>query len=254
MPSPLDRLPVKERRGSRLRCVLLTDGPGEQVAQRLTALVWPHAQVQPERHAWQPKGWADPAEAKLGEMPPFLPPERRETVCRWWLVARQGANTPNWDIVSQATIEGQEGLILVEAKAHDKELKVEGKRPGNAENHERIGTAIREASDSLNRILPGWNLSRDSHYQLANRFAYAWKIASLGIPVILVYLGFLCANEMSDEGQPLESEEAWAEVLRGHTRGGVPDEAWEERVYVRGTPMRALIRSVRWDLPMEFRS
>jgi hypothetical protein len=254
MPSLLDRLPEKERRGSRLRCVLLTDSSGEEVARRLTALVSPHAQVQPDHHAWQPKGWEDPAEAKLGKMAPFLSPEHRETISRWWLVARQRANTPNWDIVSQAKIEGQEGLILVEAKAHDKELKTEGKRPGNAENDVRIGTVIREASDSLNGILPGWNLSRDSHYQLANRFAWTWKIASLGVPVILVYLGFLCAKEMSDQGQPLASEETWADVLRGHAQGIVPGAAWGERVCVQGTPMRAMIRSVRWDLLMELRS
>ncbi len=39
MPSPLDRLPAKGHRGSRLRCVPLTDGPAEQVVQRLTAPV-----------------------------------------------------------------------------------------------------------------------------------------------------------------------------------------------------------------------
>lgn len=143
--------------------------------------------------------------------------------------------------------------MLVEAKAHDEELKVEGRRPGNAENHDRIGAAIREASDSLKGILAGWNLPRDSRCRLANRFAYAGKMASLGIPVILVHLGFLCADEMSDEGPALASADAWADVLRGHARGRVPDEVWGERVSVRDTPMRALIRSVRWDLPIERR-
>jgi len=41
-----------------------------------------------------------------------------------------------------------------------------------------------------------WQLSRDSLYQLANRFAWAWKIASLGVPVALVYLGFIAADQM----------------------------------------------------------
>ena len=30
-----------------------------------------------------------------------------------------------------------------------------------------------------------WGLSRDDHYQLSNRFAWCWKLATLGIPVVL---------------------------------------------------------------------
>ena len=69
--------------------------------------------------------------------------------------------------------------MLVEAKAHSKELSESGKALGagtNIENHLRIGEAISEVNTDLNRILAGWNLSRDSHYQLSNRFAWAWKI------------------------------------------------------------------------------
>ena len=33
-------------------------------------------------------------------------------------------------------------------------------------------------------------ISHESHYQLANRLAFACKITSLGIPTVLVYLGF----------------------------------------------------------------
>jgi hypothetical protein len=33
-------------------------------------------------------------------------------------------------------------------------------------------------------------LTADSHYQLANRLASAYKVASAGIPVVLLYLGF----------------------------------------------------------------
>ncbi len=63
-------------------------------------------------------------------------------------------------------------------------------------NHAQIGRAISEASLGLKDTMDGWNLSRDSHYQLANRFAWAWKLASMGVPVVLVYLGFLGAAEM----------------------------------------------------------
>ena len=57
-----------------------------------------------------------------------------------------------------------------------------------------------EADHALNGVLPGWSLSRDSHYQLANRFAWAWKLADMGLPTILIYLGFLNAAEMKDQG------------------------------------------------------
>lgn len=66
MANRLESLPAKEQRGSRVRCVLFTDGTGEKVAQQLTAMVAPYAVVDPTRHVWplralpiQPKGsWA----------------------------------------------------------------------------------------------------------------------------------------------------------------------------------------------------
>src|ERR1041385_5973478 len=67
-----------------------------------------------------------------------------------------------------------ECLVLVEAKAHANELKPIGKPPGNLQNHDRIALAISDANMGLAAALPGWQLSRDSHYQIANRFAWAW--------------------------------------------------------------------------------
>jgi len=237
----------KEQRGSRPRCVLFTDGPEAVVAERLTALVAPFARVEPGRHAWQPKGWTDISEAKLGETPPFLSPEQREIVSDWWLAVRhKRANTPNWDIVSQATISGREGLILVEAKAHANELHAEGKLKTiktNLDNHGKIGQAISVANNGLNSLLPGWNIFRDTHYQLSNRFAWAWKLATLGIPVILVYLGFLNAEEMRDQGEPFASAMKWEDCVRSHSNGIIPKSAWESRIVLSGGTLTPLIRS-----------
>ena len=100
-------------------------------------------------------------------------------------------------------------MALVEAKAHENELDLAGKRlrPGgsarSAENHERIGRAIAEAATALDRIVPGVRMSRDSHYQIANRVAYSWKLASMGVPVLLVFLGFTEDNGIADVGPPL---------------------------------------------------
>ncbi len=56
MPERFEELKPKERRGSRARCVIFTDGHKSDVARRLTELVSPHAVVHPDRHVWQPRG------------------------------------------------------------------------------------------------------------------------------------------------------------------------------------------------------
>jgi hypothetical protein len=255
----LEALPRNRRRGSFPRCLLLMDGDRSAVAGRLPSLVGLDGVHVGEDDFWMPQGlsfqaaggWdgSPIAEAQLGKAPQFLTAEQRENVTSWWLVHRRRANTPNWDIASTATIEGRPGLILVEAKAHSGELKVHGKRPGNGDNDQRIGAAIQQANAALNTILAGWALSKDSHYQLANRFAWAWKIASLGVPVVLVYLGFLRAEEMDDQGEPFADANAWESCVKEHCQGIVPGAAWNTHLLIQGIPLRALLRSIEVDLP-----
>ena len=264
----LNRLTAKERRGSRLRCVLLTEGTKEEVAIRLNSIVTTWATVDPTRHVWQPQGWADVKEAKLGETAPFLSPPNQKAVTDWWLASkgRGQANTPNWDIISQATVRGQEGLILIEAKAHSAELKAEGKalkKDASADsrrNHTRITAAIDEANTGFNDITFGFqglkhnfNLSINTHYQLANRFAWAYKLASLGVPVVLVYLAFSAATEMEDQGTPFDTATDWIKCLVDHAEGIVPDTAWHATLKVNGTPIYAIIRSTQQDIPPKLR-
>jgi hypothetical protein len=240
----------RERRGSRARCILLTNGSDEIVARRLSELAAPFAIIDPKRHHWMPRGFAEPKEAKLGNALQFLSDEHREVMTGWWLAVREHANTPNWDIASTATIDGAEGLVLVEAKAHAAEIKIDGKAgEGRAENHARIDAACREASAALNCILPGWSLSVESHYQLCNRFAWAWRIASLGVPVVLVYLGFLRAEEMHDQGLPLADAKSWDRAVRDHCGGIVPAKVWDQAISIDGTPLHAMIRSM--ELPLD---
>ena len=63
----------------------------------------------------------------------------------------------------------------------------------------------------------------DHHYQLSNRFAWLWKLASLGIPVVLLYLGFLNAQDMTDDGPLFRSEEEWTRAMKDHRRGAVDE-------------------------------
>jgi hypothetical protein len=240
---PFPSLPRNAQRGSRPRCVLLTDGPNGVVAERLTRLVEPFARIDPARAPWMPRGFRAPAEAKLGEAKLLLSPEHREQVTDWWLAVRKGANTPNWDIAATAAIEGRDGLVLIEAKAHSRELMQTPLGAGNEQNRKRIRAAVQEADRALNEMDAGWALSCDSHYQLANRFAWAWKLASLGIPVVVVYLGFLNAAEMKEDG-PFTTPDAWDQAVRAYARGIVPEDVWERNLDVGGVPLIPLIRSI----------
>jgi hypothetical protein len=231
-------------RGSRAQCLLVTTGSREVVAERLTAIAEQYALVDPAIDQWMPEGYAAPAEAKLGESLGFLTAEQRGEITNWWLARIPHANTPNWDLASTATIEGRRGLLLVEAKAHVKELSSEGKLSvGHPSNHERIQTALAEANVGLSASLPGWALSRDASYQLANRFAWSWKLASMGVPVVLVYLGFLGAREMRDLGPLLIDAPSWEWLVKSHARPHVPQSAWGQRIAVGSASVTPLIRS-----------
>lgn len=236
-------LPRNRRRGSFPRCLLLTDGDRATAAARLTSLVHPIAVIDSTRHVWMPAGLHAFEEAKLGETPGVLSDDHREAVTAWWLAVREQANTPNWDIAATAAVKGRRGLVLVEAKAHVRELKADGKPPGRAENDVSIAGTIAEANAALNRLTTGWTLSAAGHYQLANRFAWGWKLASLGVPVVLVYLGFLNATEMCDQGRPFADDEDWRAVLHAHADQVVPPAVWNHPLDVGGTPLIPLIRS-----------
>ena len=255
---------LDKQRGSRPRCVLLMDGSREKVSRRLTMIVnLPEVNVD-STDRWMPLGkpiknsvgWdtSPSREAILCQPNDLVSPEVRAELESWWLEVPRRANAPNWDIASTCSIRGQAGLLLVEAKAHGKELTSAGKkRPrtsNGARNHERIGRAIDEASAQLRRVTgQRWELSRDRHYQLSNRFAWSWKLASLGVPVVLLYLGFLNAREMARDGPLLESAADWRRLLKDHSSSAVDAECWEECIDTGGTSFIAVIRAI--DQPFE---
>ncbi len=234
----------RDLRGSKLRCLMLTSMPYEQSAATLTELASPFATVDPKLNKWMPRGFLNSEEAKLGESPDFLPKDLQNQLTKWWLIRKEGANTPNWDLVSACRVSGKPGIILVEAKAHESELEMAGKKPGNKANDLQIRTAIAEASRGLNSIIPGWQLCCESHYQVSNRFAWAWKLATLGVPTVLIYLGFIGATEMSDRGRVFQSRQDWQSAVHAHTKGIVPTGAWGQMIHTSGAPMWPLIRSL----------
>jgi hypothetical protein len=168
-------------------------------------------------------------------------------VANWWLAKRLHANTPNWDLASTACIEEEKGLLLVEAKAHVAELSDDRCGARNRENFNRIGEAIGQAATEWGELVQaptGFQLGADSHYQLSNRFAFAWKLASMGIPILLVYLGFVDAVEMTSRKQ-LRDHEHWQRTVLACAHGVVPDEVWGKAFRVGRTPLKVMLASAK---------
>jgi hypothetical protein len=241
----------RNEKGSRARCLKLTGWPLELLARALTTLAYPSGAVVTSDDCWMPQGDKKPAEAKLEIVSKLLSEVELTRLTSWWLAVPKGANTPNWDIASTYTFGSRKGILLVEAKAHEREFSRAGKRapttPNGERNHDQIANAIAMANSALNDRIKGWSLSRDRYYQLSNRFAWAWKLASLGVPVVLLYLGFLNADEMGDG--PFRTPADWTMCVLEHARGVVPDSVWGKPVDIGGTPIWPLIASDTLDLP-----
>lgn len=232
----------REFKGSRLRCLLLTSDAPTRVAAFLNVLAAPHARVTAE-DLWAPRGFLQPDEVKLGETAEFLPEAVRAALSKWWLARSGRANTPNWDLVSTCQIDQRDGLVLVEAKAHEGELS-DDRCGASPENLEHIKKALVEASTAWNALASGFELSASSHFQLSNRFAFAWKLATMGIPVVLVYLGFLDAYEMDKGGRILLRDHAqWRSRVLARSKGVVPEDVWDRTFDVNGTPLSVAVRS-----------
>lgn len=202
---------------------------------------------------WMPRDYDDPAEARLESFGPSWLPQHAawSRLASWWLTHRRGANTPNWDLLVTGQIDGLPGLILVEAKANWPELRVDGKALGakpsknSRENHEHIRKAIASAAEGWREVDPRVTLSIDSHYQLANRLAFTWKLASLGIPVVLIYLGFTGDEGIRDVGEPFRDEVDWSDALSGYMEAWFPSDLIDRRLEIRGTPAWILSRARR---------
>lgn len=146
-------------------------------------------------------------------------------IVKWWL--HVDATTPNWDIISTCTISGKRALLLVEAKAHWSELENESKGKmldSNASknsklNHAQIGNAITQANTEINKIISGVSISHNKCYQLSNRVAHAWWLASQGIPVVLMYLGFCNVFDMNDGSyRLLATDNDWQTCFTNHIK------------------------------------
>jgi len=217
----------------------------------LLDLIAPIQSSLPSEPIFQPRGYDDAKEARLEEWGPRYLPNLIEwtSLKKWWLAYSEGANTPNWDLVVATEFNGIPGLTLVEAKANLAELKKDGKTldknpsADSTENHKKIGQAIEEARSALETEIPGIKISRDIHYQLSNRVAYSWKLASLGVPVLLVYLGFIGDQGISDVGDPLTDVSMWESTMQDYIKPVLPTQFLSRWIPCVRSQMCVIIRS-----------
>lgn len=206
-----------------------------------------------------PQGFESTQEAQLGRDDILLDSTIGQALINWWLAVPGRVRIPNWDIASTCRIEGKRGLLLVEAKAHDEELNLEkaGKKQGKSEsknslrNRVQIIECVRQANQALSvdTQMP-WSLSIEHNYQMSNRFTWAWKLTELGMPVILIYLGFLRAVEMKDRGTPLNDQAIWTELVVSHSNPLFPSKIWNQRWTLNGQLFIPLVKTIDLSLDL----
>ncbi len=188
--------------------------------QEMAGLVDPIPVRFPADTKFVPRGHPSPQEVRLGSFGPDWSgsAEPWGELGRWWLRHAAGANPPHWGIAVGCQIEDRPGLILVEAKVSAAELRTESKRP---------------VPDSL-------RTNRQDDCPLANRLAFTSKLATLGFPVVLVYLGFT-----GDEGiaAPFVDDADWQSAFDEYLAGTVPQSLFERRREIGSSPVWLLCRS-----------
>lgn len=203
----------------------------EDFISSLNKILQPYDASITDKKTVQPKGIKDASEyglqtlinkQKLSERFPLLKDFNFNT---WWKPC--GGKAPTWDMISLCQINGKEGILLVEAKAHKSELAKYGKSEltdkssdRSRVNHENIKNKINEACDNLNENRKElFTISRDEHYQLSNRIAFVWQLKQLGVPVVLLYLGFTGDEYFKDK---FKDEEHWKASFNKYINSIVP--------------------------------
>ena len=218
----------------------------------LTAIVQPSVRIEFSRESpHMPTGHSDMREARLENWRPsgVASDAAWGELDAWWLAASRGASTPNWDFAARVTVEGTPGLMLVEAKANVRELSAGGAKTapttsvGSIANDAQIRAALLQASIGLARYAPSAALSADHAYQLSNRIAFAWKLASMGIPTVLLYLGFTGDRDIATVSEPLRDAAHWQKLVADYSDSIGIKLLFEKRLDF-AAPMWALVRAL----------
>ena len=270
---------LDDRYASRRRIVELTSAPNAVVAEALSTLIDGYGTVAPSS-MWSPRGKTSSSPIRLDESQGFLKnPSHKTALHDWWIgdekdedvagvqrrmygASRTPARMPIFDLMS--TLEN-DGMLLVSAAAHIGELNSD-------HSHQREKTILPQIKRALEEASAGWNqmltahadsfgfklshrvkLSTDSHYRLSWHFALAWKLAQLGVPVVLLYLGFLDATELEPDGRLTFTDHAmWEKCVFEKTSKPLPEEIWDAEFQVpNGAKISVLRRTMLLDLPEE---
>jgi hypothetical protein len=227
-------------KGSRYCCLFLTALEKTQLLIVLNKLIVSFGKIDQDDTVI-PHGFKYPSEANLANIPEkILPKETQELLESWWL-SKDAKKLPNWDVVCTCEIGGKKGLLLIEAKAHSSELKKDDGTTAKGANRRSIYNALNDINNKT-----GWKLSIDDHYQLSNRFAWSWKLAQMGIPVILVYLGFINAWEGGGDG--FVDKKSWESSLSSYSKAIVPEIVWNKELKGLKSPFCPLIRSLTMNI------
>jgi hypothetical protein len=170
----------------------------------------------------------------------------------WWIPYKVPVNKrPTWDLLCHILVDGKPGLLIGEAKAHVGELSDQDQKSAptatsarSVANDLSIRLRLSEASHSLTKLQVGsFELSADHHYQLSNRVAYLHKLATEGVPTVLMYLGWLQSPDWSSDS--LRDAKHWEDTVRTHVNGTVPWKFLGERHNAKGgTTMQMIVRSL----------
>jgi hypothetical protein len=180
----------------------------------------------------------------------ILTEDIQEELLSWWLAKRKGQQSlPQFNFLSTCMIDEKPGLFLIQFKKRVDNDFPEGKNnEDNKDNHKQIGDRISSVSEKLSDDDKfSFGLTHESYYELSNRFAWTWKLADLGIPVVLVYLGFISTKEM-DEKIFYSHVDFVRSMITGDPAKIVDPNAWEKKFEVgdgeKKTPFIALLRSL----------
>jgi hypothetical protein len=137
----------------------------------------------------------------------------RSALRRFW-----PAGGPRWDALATTS---QEGVVLVEAKAHLGETpRLDRCRASSRVSRTLIERSFQQAREDLAvpaQVTP-WT---DDNYQTANRLAFLWWLSvERSVPAWLVFLGFTDSPDWTD---PL-SPGSWSETMSAAFKSlGLPD-------------------------------
>lgn len=256
--------------GSRYRCLLMTHLGKEKLYEqlnRLCHLTDVKISFDKEKDNYLPYGFCKPSEQILTNLKDktigtILTEKIQTALWSWWLKeGNRGTKTPTWDLISTCTINDCPGLLLVEAKAHFGENSAAGKTKDNGTNianHNNILHQIDLARTELEKLTNlAWGIQADSFYQLSNRFTWAWKLASLGVPVVLLYLGFINAVDEKFKAEDVYRTESdfINEFKSGEVARIVPPDVWDKSWMIKhksgeSTPFIPLLKTMSCEVDL----